>query len=67
VCSCGDNKGKISSLGIVKKWIDLDVTKGVKLLTALPLARWKIHSAVAVSMGIHNKLLLQVIYEAVDL
>jgi len=39
VCSSGYNKGKISYPGIVKKWFNLDVTKRVKLLAALPLAR----------------------------
>jgi hypothetical protein len=56
VCSRNHAEGKISELGIVKKWFDLDVTNGVKLLASLPLARWKMHSSVAMSMGIHNKL-----------
>jgi hypothetical protein len=41
---------------VVKKGIGVDVTKGLRLLATLPLARWKMPSAVAMSMGIYNKL-----------
>jgi hypothetical protein len=44
VCSRAHVEGKISDLGVAKKRLGLDFTKGLKLLAALPLARWKMRS-----------------------
>ena len=38
------SEGKICDLGVAKKGLGLEVTKGVKLLATLLLARWKIRS-----------------------
>ncbi|RZB37333.1 MAG: hypothetical protein SRB2_01246 [Desulfobacteraceae bacterium Eth-SRB2] len=44
VCNRTPAEGKVSDLGDAKKRVGLDVIKGLKLLTTLPLSRWKMRT-----------------------